>query len=94
MLKKKDVEHVAKLAQLDLNDDEKGMFTKQLEDIINLVDKLKELNTEGIEPTSSVVPLKNVVRMDEAKESFSQDEALYNAPDKEIGHFKIPRIME
>lgn len=94
MIKRKDVEHVAKLAQLNLNDEEKELFTKQLEDILNFVDKLKELNTEGIEPTSTVIPVKNVSRNDKKEDSFAQEEALLNAPDIENGYFKIPKIME
>ena len=94
MITKNDVEYVAKLAQLNLTEKEKDMFTKQLEEIINFINTLKELKTDDIEPTSSVVPLKNVYREDKVEKSFKQDESLKNAPDKEQGHFKIPRIME
>ncbi len=94
MITRKDAEHVAKLSLLKFEAKELDKFTRQLEDIIVFVDKLSELNTEGIEPTSSVIPVLNVTREDTVKPSFTQEKALSNAPDKEIGLFKIPRIME
>jgi aspartyl-tRNA(Asn)/glutamyl-tRNA(Gln) amidotransferase subunit C len=69
------------------------LFTKQLVDILNFVDKLKELNTEGIEPTTTVIPVNNVFRDDKIKESIGEEESLKNSPDKQKGYFKIPRIM-
>ena len=94
MITKKDVEHVAKLAQLELSDSEKETLTKQLGDILKFVEKLGELNTDGVEPTYSVIPVSNVTRADAEKPSFTQDEALANAPEKDMGFFKIPKIME
>ena len=94
MITRKDVEHVAKLSQIKFEEKELEKFTKQLEGIIGFIDKLSELNTEGIEPTSSVIPVVNVTREDAVKASFPQDKALSNAPEKEMGHYKIPKIME
>ena len=94
MITRKDVEHVAKLSQIKFEEKELEKFTKQLEDIVGFIDKLSELNTEGIEPTSSVIPMVNVTREDSIRPSFIQEKALSNAPDKEIGHYKIPKIME
>lgn len=94
MITQKEVEYVAELAQLYLSDKEKELLTKQLENILNLVNKLKELNTEGIEPTSTVIPITNVFREDKVKESFANEESLMNSPEKEKGYFKIPKIME
>ncbi|OGF52557.1 MAG: asparaginyl/glutamyl-tRNA amidotransferase subunit C [Candidatus Firestonebacteria bacterium GWA2_43_8] len=94
MISKKDVLHVAKLAHLKFEEKELESFAAQLEGMIEFVDKLKEVNTEGIEPTSSVIPLTNVFREDEVKPSFTQEKALSNAPEKELGHYKIPKMME
>jgi len=94
MISRKDVEHVSKLSHLKFSEQELDLFSRQLEGMIEFVDKLKEVKTEGIEPTSSVIPVMNVVREDEVKPSFSQDKALANAPEKELGHYKIPKIME
>jgi len=94
MITKKDVEHVAKLAQLKLSEQEKDMLTKQLGDILSFVEKLGELKTDNVEPTFSVLPLSNVTRKDTVKASFTNSEALLNAPEKENGFFKIPKIME
>ena len=89
-----DVKHVAKLAHLRYEDSELASFSKQLEGMIEFVAKLKDVNTEGIEPTSSVLPIENIFREDEVKTSFSQEKALSNAPEKELGHYKIPKMME
>ena len=88
------MEHVAKLAQLEFSEAEKETLTKQLGDILKFVEKLGELDTEGVEPTYSVVPVSNVTRGDSEKVSFTQEEALSNAPEKDAGFFKIPKIME
>jgi len=91
---REDVKHVAKLAHLKFEGTELDLFTGQLEGMIEFVDKLKEADTTGIEPTSNVIPIMNVTREDEIKTSFSQELALSNAPEKELGHYKIPKIME
>jgi len=89
----KDVEYVAGLAKLELSEKEKGKFQKELDNIIKYIDQLKEVNTEGIPPTSHVIPMENVLREDEVLKSLSQDEALANAPEKEDGYFKVPKVI-
>ena len=91
---KKDVEHVAKLARLRLTEEEKEKFGKQLSDILEYVEKLNELDTARIEPTSHVVALKNVMREDEVKPSLPVEEVLSNAPAREGKYFKVPKIIE
>lgn len=91
---KKTVEYIAKLARLSLTEEEKEEFTGQLDKILAYIDKLNELDTKNVEPTTHAVPMKNVFREDEAKKSLSQDEALSNAPEKDRGHFRVPRIIE
>lgn len=90
----KDVEHVAKLARLELSEQEKEQFTGQLNAILKYAEKLNQLDTEGIEPTSHVLPVTNVMREDEVRESVSNETALKNAPDEEDGQFKVPAVLE
>lgn len=89
----KDVEYVAGLAKLELSEKEKAKFQKELDDIIKYIDQLKEVNTEGIPPTSHVISVENVLREDEVLKSLSQVEALANAPEKEDGYFKVPKVI-
>lgn len=91
---KQEVEYVARLARLELTEQEKELFTSQLSSILAYVDKLNELDTAGIEPTSHVIDISNVTRPDEPCEGLSQDAALANAPDKAGGHFRVPKIIE
>lgn len=93
-ISKKEVEHVAKLARLELSEDEKDKLTDQLSNILTYVEKLNELDTSGIEPTAHVLDLKNVTRDDVAAPSLPQDRALANAPEKAAGHYKVPKIIE
>ncbi len=92
-ISKKDVEHVARLARLRLTEEEKEKFGKQLNRILEYVEKLNELNTENVESTLPVVPLKNVLREDEIKPSLPVEDVLSNAPDKKGKYFKVPRII-
>ncbi|OGC77378.1 MAG: asparaginyl/glutamyl-tRNA amidotransferase subunit C, partial [candidate division Zixibacteria bacterium RBG_16_40_9] len=74
-----DVEHIAQLARLRLTEEEKLRFQKELGKIIEYFDQLKKLNTEGVSPTTHVVPLENVLREDKITPSLPVDEALANA---------------
>ena len=90
----KDVEYVAKLARLRLSDEEKDEFAVQLNDILTYMDKLNELDTKDVEPTSHVIPVKNVLRADDVGESLPREPSLGNAPEREKGFYKVPRIIE
>lgn len=90
----KTVEHVANLARLELSGEEKEQFASQLSAILKYAEKLDELDTEGIEPTSHVLPVTNVMREDAVRESVSNETALRNAPDDEDGQFKVPAVLE
>lgn len=92
MITIKDVEHVAKLARLELTEEEKIKYSKQLGDILKYVNELNEVNTEGVEPMSYPLPLENVMREDEVKCEISKEELLKNAPEEEDGFFKVPKI--
>lgn len=90
----KDVQHVARLARLNLTPEEESMFTEQLNAILQYAEKLNELDTEGVEPTTHVLPLRNVMREDEVRESLTIEKVLLNAPDEEDGQFKVPAVLE
>ena len=90
----KEVEHVAKLAQLELSEDEKGIFSRQLSAILTYMDQLKTLDTRGVEPTMTVLPTENIFRDDEVRPSLPQERALANAPEQADGFFRVPRILE
>ncbi|GKU76096.1 Asp-tRNA(Asn)/Glu-tRNA(Gln) amidotransferase subunit GatC [Paenibacillus sp. L3-i20] len=90
----KDVEHVANLARLELTDTEKAQFTDQLNAILKYAEKLNELDTDHVEPTTHVLPITNVMREDVQKESLPIEKVLRNAPDEEDGHFKVPAVLE
>jgi aspartyl-tRNA(Asn)/glutamyl-tRNA(Gln) amidotransferase subunit C len=91
---RKEVDHVAKLARLELTEAEKEMFTGQMDAILAYVDKLNELDTEGIIPTSHAVPMENAFRADEVVPSIGSDNALLNAPDRSGSFFRVPQVIE
>lgn len=88
------IEHVARLARLELTEAEKETFTGQMDAILAYVDKLNELDTSGITPTSHAVPMENAFREDMVTESFSTDKALLNAPDRSDNFFRVPKVIE
>jgi aspartyl-tRNA(Asn)/glutamyl-tRNA(Gln) amidotransferase subunit C len=90
----KDVEHVATLARLELAPGEAEVFARQLGAILEYMRQLDSLDTEGVEPTSHVLPLVNVFREDRVVPGGPREEILAQAPDSERGHFKVPRVVE
>ncbi|WP_028777875.1 Asp-tRNA(Asn)/Glu-tRNA(Gln) amidotransferase subunit GatC [Shimazuella kribbensis] len=88
------VEHVAKLARLSLSEEEKTQFTSQLNDILQFAEKLNELDTDHVEPTSHVYPVTNVMREDTIKPSLDREKVLLNAPDQKDGSFRVPAVFE
>ncbi len=91
---KSQVEHVAQLARLHFNDEQLEMFVNQLNSILDYFDKLQDLDTSGIEPTSHVVAIQNAFRNDEVKSFADKDLLLQNAPSKENKFFKVPKVIE
>lgn len=89
-----EMEHVARLARLALQDDELDRLTGQMDAILGYVEQLNELNTEGIIPTAHAVPMENAFRKDEAKPSIGLEKALKNAPAAAEGAFKVPKVIE
>jgi len=88
------VEHVAKLARLALSQEEIATFTGQMDGILAYVEKLNELDTSGIIPTSHAVPVENAFREDEVRPSIGTDNALANAPDRVEDFFSVPKVIE
>jgi len=89
-----EVEHVGRLARLALSEEEKERMRAQLDAILTYIDKLNELDTSQVEPTSHVIPMTNVFREDKVRPSLSQEQALANAPDRQEALFRVPRILE
>ena len=90
----KDVEQVSNLARLTFSEQEKQDFAEKLNAIVGYVEKLNEVNVEGVEPTYHVLPLLNVLREDITQPSLERDKVLANAADPQQGYFKVPKIME
>lgn len=91
---KKDVLHVADLARLALTEKEIDLYTGQLQRILHYVEKLSELDTIGVAPTTTTVPPETAFREDLVTASLEHAEALRNAPAAEKGCFKVPKIIE
>lgn len=90
---KKDVEHIAWLAHIELTEDEKETFVEQFNKILEFFREIDEVDTEGVPPTHHVLDLTSVFREDEVVESLPKEEVLKNAPRRENGFFKSPRIV-
>lgn len=88
------VRYVAELARLELAPGEEERLTGQLNAILEYMGQLGEVDTAGVEPTSHVLPLTNVLREDLPQPCLPTDEALANAPAAEQGHFAVPKIIE
>lgn len=93
-ISRKEVEHVADLARLQLTEEEAERYTKDLNAILTFAAKLNELDTSDVPPTSHATDVKNVMREDENRPSVSREDALRNAADKEEGQFKVPAVFE
>lgn len=92
MITIKDVEHVAKLARLELTEDEKEKFTKQLGDVLKHVDAMNEVDTSKVEPMAHAIDFVNVMREDKVFYEQTKEELMKNAPYEEDGFFRVPKI--
>lgn len=93
-LSKQEVEHVALLARLELSNEEKDRLTTQLNQIMVHFEKLQQLDTQDVEPTSHSIPVRNVFREDVAGPSLTPEEAVSNAPETEDNYFVVPQVVE
>lgn len=89
-----EVRHIAQLARLELTDDEQARFAEQLSDVLEYADRLKAVETSGIPPTASVLPLQAPLRPDRARPCPPQELMLRNAPDQQAGLFRVPRVLD
>ena len=88
-----DVRHVAKLARLAVGDADVSRLTGQLGTILTYVSQIGEIDTEGVEPMATAVPMKNVFRDDAVGDMLDLDQVLRNAPDRDPPFFKVPKIL-
>jgi len=92
-----DVRHVAKLAHLEITEEEVALYTPQMADIVKYVEQLNEIDTENIEPMLGGLTEEGeataTIREDVAVASFSQKEALQEAPAAVAGHFQVPKVL-
>ena len=88
------VDHIARLARLDLSEAERARMQTELAQILSHAERIQALELDDVEPTSHSIPLANVMRTDEVRPSLPQSEALRNGPEVEDGRFKVPRIIE
>lgn len=89
-----EIEHVARLARLELTDEEKARLREQLGAILEHAAKVGEVAAEDVPPTAYAIPRSNVFRPDELAPSLPVEEVLVNAPEAEADRFKVPRIVE
>ena len=92
-ISKKEVEHVAWLARIELSEAEKDLFTKQFNEILDYFKKIDSVDTEDVPPMYHVLYLVNIFREDEVLPSLPEKEVLKNAPKKERRFFKAPRLI-
>ncbi len=92
-ISQEEVRYIAHLARLKLKKEEEERFTEQLREILTYVDKLREVDTENVPPTSHLFPLKNVFRKDKKRNSLAVEKALLNAPRNKRNQFVVPRII-
>lgn len=93
-IERKDVEHVARLARLELAEEEIRLYTKQLGRVLDYVDKLEELDTKSVEPLSHAAAEGNVFRRDEPGGSLPRELLLREAPKSDGAHFRVPPVVE
>ena len=90
----KTVEEVAHLARLEFTEEGKADILNDMNRMLAFVDKLNEMDTNGVEPLIYMTDEKNVMREDESKNTLTQKEALKNAPKKDSDYFKVPKVID
>jgi aspartyl-tRNA(Asn)/glutamyl-tRNA(Gln) amidotransferase subunit C len=93
-LSREEVETIAELAKLTLTEEEKAIFQEQLSAILDYAEMLQQVDTTGILPTTSAIPLNNVMRPDERRLHLPNEEALFNAPEADDGQFKVQAVLD
>jgi aspartyl-tRNA(Asn)/glutamyl-tRNA(Gln) amidotransferase subunit C len=93
-ISKEDVKKVAELARLEFNEAQTEKFTEQLGNILEYIEKLNELDTDNVEPTSHVLDISTPLREDKVQKLLTIDEVLQNAPESEDDFFVVPQVIE
>jgi aspartyl-tRNA(Asn)/glutamyl-tRNA(Gln) amidotransferase subunit C len=88
------VDQLAELSKLEFDEQGKEAIKRDLQKILNLVEKLEEIDVEGIEPLIYMTDEKNVLRKDLVKDTVTKDEALLNAPQRDSDYFKVPKVIK
>jgi aspartyl/glutamyl-tRNA(asn/gln) amidotransferase, C subunit len=91
---REDLKNVAVLSRLAIAEDKADGYIAQMDAILSYMDNLSEINTDAVKPTTYALPMENVFREDVVKPSLDRELALSNAPLKEGGYFKVPRVLE
>lgn len=94
MIDKKDVKYVANLAKIKISSEQEASLEEQFSKIIGYIDKLKELDVEGVEPSRGARITRDVFREDKVVPSDCREEILKNSPSREGDYFKIPKVVE
>jgi len=94
MISEKDVEYIASLSRISLRESEVSSLTKDMEQILSYIEKLQRLDISNVDPTTHVLPLKNVYREDKVASSLTQQEALGICVERKEGFFKVPKVIE
>ena len=93
-ISKDDVTKVAELARLEVTEEETAIFTEQLGNILEYIEKLNELDTDNVEPTSHALDISTPLREDKVVKWLSIEEVLQNAPESEDNFFVVPQVIE
>ncbi len=93
MIDAKVVEKIAKLSRLELDEAEAVLYAEQLNQILDTMEALQQIDTEGVAPLAHVLPMENVLRKDEVGACFTQETVLANAPEQDDGMFQVPKIV-
>lgn len=88
------INHVAKLARLTLTEEEAARYESQLNGILTYIDTLTRYDLDGVEPTAHAMPVYDVLRADEPRPGFTQEQALSNAPKRIADQIQIPKVIE
>lgn len=91
---KKDIENVAVLSRLSIPEEDQEQTIQDLDEILTYMDNLQSVPTDDVKPTTYALPIQNVFREDEVRETLPREAALQNAPLRENGYFKVPRVLE
>ena len=88
-----EVEYIGRLARLELTEDQIRLFTKQLNRVLDYMEKLDEVGTEGVKPTYQAIDIANALREDTVERSLSKRDALHNAPHKNEDFIIVPKVI-